>query len=152
MTDHTQPAAADWFAEWFYCRDFPALNRVGTRYRYGEVTYVGDIDELMDARDAAEVTPDAVANLGRADFIARARDGKGPDAPVIYVVMEISQAVHDHDVKRAAERAATLRSVGLNAEAWAGGSTISDGTAALARELGVEVVLDRPDDTGADAA
>jgi hypothetical protein len=135
-----------------YEQGYEALSRVGQRYRRAQRVYVGDIDKVMDARDDGRLDADEVARLGKADFIVRARDGKGPDAPVVYVVLEVSQTVHDRDVSRAAERAATLRSLGLRAEAWAGGSAISEGTAALARELGVRVEVDRPDDTGADAA
>jgi hypothetical protein len=121
---------------------YQALSRVGQRYRRAQRVYIGDIDEVMDARDDGRLPVDDVKRLGQSDFIVRARNGRGADAPFIYVVIEVSNTIHNSDVERADARAATLRSVGLDAVPWVGGKSIGDATAELAERLGVEVILD----------
>lgn len=114
----------------------------GERFRRAQRVYIGDIEEVLDARDEGRLTPQQVAGLRAADFIIRARNGRGPDAAWIYVVLEVSLTIHDQDVTRAADRAAALRAAGLDALAWVGGKAISEGTRALAALRGVEVLLD----------
>jgi predicted RNase H-like nuclease (RuvC/YqgF family) len=128
---------------------YTAIGRVGERYRRAQRVYIGDIEEVLDARDDGRLTPQQVAGLRAADFIVRARNGKGPDAPPIFVVIEVSITIHDRDVQRAAERAAALRAVGLDAVGWVGGKTIAQGAALLAERLDVAVLLDSEDSNAA---
>lgn len=126
-----------------YERKFNAMSRLGEPYRRAERVYLGNVDELLDARDNGVLTLAELDQLSSLDFLFRARRGKGPEAPEVFIAFEVSKTVDANDVRRAAERAALIRRAGLDAEAFAGGQLVTPQAAALAAELGVQLVLDR---------
>jgi hypothetical protein len=126
-----------------YEHSYDAVQRLAARFRRPVRVTVGDIEELLDARDEGRISPLEFDQARRADIFVRARRGKGHDAPVVYAVVEISRALDASDVARAAERAEILRKAGLDAEAFAGGEYANPGAIALADARGVTLWTER---------
>jgi hypothetical protein len=123
--------------EAFY-RSHPASLAPG-RLRKVHVVEVTDLVDLVDAVDDGLISESQSRGLANLDLVLAGREGRGDEARDAWLAVEVSVTVDDHDVTRAAERAATLRSVGFNAYAAVAGNTITPPTMRLAEELGVEV-------------
>lgn len=128
-------------------RKFNAPSRLGGPFRRPRRIELGDVEKLMEARDDGVLNADEMDQLASLDFLIRARRGTGEDAPEVLVAFEVSMTVDGGDVRRAANRAALIRKAGLEAEAYAGGRHVTASATALARELGVHLVIsrDRPE-------
>jgi hypothetical protein len=102
---------------------------------------VGDLDRVLDARDSGALPEDRFRQLQAADFICIGREGKGPDAPEAYAVVEVSRVIDVNDVDRAADRAEVLRQCGYpRVYAAVGGEAILADARARAAERGVHVL------------
>lgn len=126
-----------------YERRFNAASRLGRPYRRPRVLVIGDVEEILEARDSGTLTDADMTQLAALDFLVRARRGTAADAVEVYIAFEVSQTVDVIDVQRAAERAALLARAGLESAAFAGGQAATMNATALADELGVTLVLDR---------
>jgi hypothetical protein len=126
-----------------YESEFHALNRITGLYRKPETVTLADLDEVLDARDAGTISQHEFEQLQSFDFIFRARDGKGNEAPTVYPVLEVSITVGMSDVQRAYDRAALLRRVGLPGVAVVGGRFIDPEAREFAESSGVSVIVDR---------
>lgn len=131
----------DRIEEALYEHRYHALSRITPRFRRGQIVHLGDMEEVLDARDDGRLTDADITSLKAADYIVRARDGKGADAPVAYIVIEVSLTIHDSDIQRALDRSASLRTAGLVSVPWVAGRRIGPGAAALAEKHGVLVDL-----------
>jgi hypothetical protein len=122
---------------------FHAVNRMTLLYRKPVELTLADLDEVLDARDAGVISQHEFRRLQAADFVFRARDGKGADAPVVYPVLEVSRTVDLGDVQRAQDRAEILGRTGLAAIPVVGGRSITAEAREFAEKAGVAMVIDR---------
>ena len=93
-------------------------------------------DANYDARLSTQSDVSVISSLN-------IRPPKSRKTSEVFIAFEVSKTVDANDVRRAAERAALIRRAGLDAEAFAGGQLVTPQAAALAAELGVQLVLDR---------
>lgn len=126
-----------------YERRFHAQSRIASDLRKPVLLHLGDVEEVMDARDSGALSKAEVEQLSALDFLFRGRRGKGTDAPEVYAALEVSITVDTSDVTRAYERAVLLQRCGLPAEAYAGGREVTVAASALAERLGVRLLIDR---------
>lgn len=126
-----------------YERRFHAQSRIASDLRKPVLLHLGDVEEVMDARDSGALSKAEVEQLSALDFLFRGRRGKGTDAPDVYAALEVSITVDTSDVTRAYERAVLLQRCGLPAEAYAGGREVTVAASALAERLGVRLLIDR---------
>lgn len=136
---------------WRYQSQFNVMSHLWDIVRKPVQLGVFDIEEVVAAKDAGKLTADDWRHLKALDAIYLARQGRGADAPQVYVTVEVSRVVDKRDVGRAADRAAILRRCGVAALAAAGGSQVTAGARTLASERNVHLLIDRPNDTAPDA-
>jgi hypothetical protein len=105
--------------------------------------------DALDAVDAAAengtITEGEMEALLALDMIVRgvAKKSTGLSGEVVFAV-EVSPTIADHDVERAASRAAILRRVGYQAVGFVGGETVTRGATALAERENVIIDIRRP--------
>ena len=129
-----------------YERRFHAVSRLAQYFRRPREVSIGDVDLIIEARDAGQLSQRDIEQLAALDFLVRARRGPGADAPDVYVALEVSLTVDGRDVQRVADRAAILRRAGLDAEAFAGSRVVTAEAAALADAVGVTLLVDQTSD------
>ena len=105
-------------------------------------------DWLEAGDDAAEngtISEADMRALCSADMLVQgvAKKPTGLTGDVVFAV-EISLTIDDHDVERAAARAAILRRVGYQAAGFVGGETVTRGATVLAERENVIIDLCRP--------
>ena len=122
---------------------YHAVSHLADRFGRLAVVSLGDVSEVLHAREAGVISGQEFKTLASLDFLLRGRDGKGPDALIVYVALEVSMTVAASDIRRAAERAAVLRKAGLDARAFVGGRSMPSQLRALADELAVTLLLDQ---------
>jgi hypothetical protein len=102
------------------------------------VVPVDDLEETLETR----LTDDELAYLRRIDLLLRGRLAHGPDAEPIWLAVEISAKVDEHDVARAQQRAALLRRAGYRAVPLVAGEDITPDARSLAAMQHVPLALD----------
>ena len=122
---------------------YHAVSHLADRFGRLAVVSLGDVSEVLHAREAGVISGQEFKTLASLDFLLRGRDGKGPDALIVYVALEVSMTVAAADIRRAAERAAVLRKTGLDARAFVGGRSMPSQLRPLADELAVTLLLDQ---------
>lgn len=122
---------------------YHAVSHLADRFGRLAVVSLGDVSEVLHAREADVISGQEFKTLASLDFLLRGRDGKGPDALIVYVALEVSMTVAASDIRRAAERAAVLRKAGLDARAFVGGRSMPSQLRPLADELAVTLLLDQ---------
>jgi len=120
------------------------------RYRERAYAYFGQI--LRGAQAVAvsdlvaeleqHLSPEALESLLLLDVLVRGRAGRQPDAPEVWLALEVSAVVDRHDVERAQQRAALLRQAGYRAIPAVAGEEVTEGGQAAAREGAVLLVQD----------
>jgi uncharacterized coiled-coil protein SlyX len=135
----------DNFEGFRYEVEFDALTRIGHILRKPVRVRPADLDVIVDARDDGSLTPHEWEQLLALDGLYFGRIGRGPDASMVYVALEISRTIHTKDIDRAADRAALLRRCGLEVIAAAGGREISFNAEARAIERDVRIIKEIPD-------
>jgi hypothetical protein len=111
---------------------------LGTVLRGVRLISVGDLaDELEGV-----LTDEEWQELLRTDVVLRGRASLGGQRVEVMVAVEVSVKVAEHDVSRAARRAALLRKKGWKALAVAAGEDIAEGVIEVAARLGVAVLKD----------
>jgi len=103
------------------------------------------LDAVDEAAESGTITEEEMDALLSLDMLVRGVGKKptGLSGEVIFAV-EISLTIDDHDVERAASRAAILRRVGYQAVGFVGGETITRGATAIAEREHVIIDLRRP--------
>ena len=120
--------------------------RFGKWLRKPQIVRGPDALEAVDeAAESGSITEDEMEALRSLDMLVQgvAKKPTGLDGEVIFAV-EISLTIDDHDVERAASRAAILRRVGYQAVGFVGGETATRGATALAEREHVIIDLRRP--------
>jgi len=120
------------------------------RYRERAYAYFGQI--LRGAQAVAvsdlvaeleqRLSPEALESLLLLDVLVRGRAGRQPDAPEVWLALEVSAVVDRHDVERAQQRAALLRQAGYRVIPAVAGEEVTEGGQAAAREGAVLLVQD----------
>jgi len=120
------------------------------RYRERAYAYFGQI--LRGAQAVAvsdlvaeleqHLSPEALESLLLLDVLVRGRAGRQPDAPEVWLALEVSAVVDRHDVERAQQRAALLRQAGYRVIPAVAGEEVTEGGQAAAREGAVLLVQD----------
>ena len=128
--------------KWFE-HTYRAIPRLSRYFRKPVEIFMGDLDEMYDGRDDGTITVAEFEQVGSLDFIFRCRDGRNVDAPIVYAALEVSRTIHGGDIRRAAERAAILRRVGIPARAFAGGQAAAPEMLVYADSLGVTLMIDK---------
>jgi len=103
------------------------------------------LDAIDEAAENGTITEEEMDALLSLDMLVRGvgKKSSGLEGDVIFAV-EISLTIDDHDVERAASRAAILRRVGYQAVGFVGGETVTRGATALAERENVIIDLRRP--------
>jgi len=103
------------------------------------------LDAVDEAAEYGKITEDEMEALRSLDMLVQgaAKKPTGLSGDVVFAV-EISLTIDDHDVERAASRAAILRRVGYQAVGFVGGETVTRGATALAERENVIIDLRRP--------
>jgi hypothetical protein len=109
------------------------------RLRKIHVVNVRDLIDLTEAVDEGRISESQGRGLADLDLLISGREGRGDESREAWLAVGVSGTIDDHDVTRAAERAATLRAIGFNAYGAVAGNAVAAPTARLAEELGVEV-------------
>jgi len=116
--------------------------RVGTYFgpllRRVRVLSITQIEDDLEAHLSTEEFRD----LLKLDLLVRGRPRHLPDAPQVWLAVEVSGVVDRHDVERAVRRAGHLSRVGYVSVPAVAGEQATEGAEALAREEGVLLVLD----------
>ncbi len=94
---------------------------------------------VQDAADEGRLNEYEVKDIALLDLLARGQ--RRPDRQEIYLAVEISKTVRERDVFRAERRAALLQKVYPTVVPVAAGELASAGAREIAKERGVELVL-----------
>ncbi len=97
-----------------------------------------DLATMLEERLSAEELEDLLL----LDVLVRGRAGRQPDAPEVWLAMEVSAVVDRHDVERAQRRAARLRQAGYRAIPTVAGEEVTEVALTAAREGPVFLLLD----------
>ena len=127
----------------FWFRAHPEALVIG-RLRKIQVVGIRDLVDLTEAVEDGTLSSEQAHSLAVLDLIVGGREGKGDASVDAYFACEVSHTVDDHDVTRAAERAALLRTLGFNAHPLVAGEVVSDHVRALARQLDVATFVKQP--------
>lgn len=95
---------------------------------------------LDDAIEKGQLSEAEAADIARADTVGQGR--RRADNVDVYIVVEVSWAIDEHDVKRAARRAALLAKTGLPAQPVVAGRRATSEATQQARELQVWQLTD----------
>ena len=88
------------------------------------------------------LSEDEFKDLLLLDLLVRGRPRHAPDAPQVWLAVEISRVIDRHDVERAQRRAGHLRQAGYAALPAVAGERVTQGAEAAAQEKGVLLVMD----------
>ena len=99
---------------------------------------IDDLDRVEDALAAGRLKGAEVDNLRRIDVLVSGVERDGPTGETILAV-EVSATVNVDDVRRAEQRAETLRKAGYRAFGVAAGYTVTTAAKQLAGRLNVRI-------------
>ncbi len=88
------------------------------------------------------LSEDEFKDLLLLDLLVRGRPRHAPDAPQVWLAVEVSRVIDRHDVERAQRRAGHLRQAGYAALPAVAGERVTQGAEAAAQEKGVLLVMD----------
>jgi len=126
---------------------FRAPGYFGRRIRRVRVVSPEDLALFADADEQGTLSDADALAVRKLDLLVTGREGRGPGARDIMLAVEVSAAIDGDDVLRAADRAGVLRSIGYpNVLPMVVGYSISPMTEMLARDRGVEWILDEDQD------
>jgi len=120
------------------------------RYRERASAYLGRILRHVEVISPQELcadvesvlSEDEVEDLLDADLVVRGQVRARPEAPCVWLIIEVSAIVDRNDVRRAQRRAALLRRAGRTVIAAVAGEGMTQGGQTAAREEGVLVLQD----------
>jgi tetratricopeptide (TPR) repeat protein len=115
-----------------------ASSYFGRMLRQVRVASIQDIEERLLPPPA----PEAFDDLLELDLLVGGRPRQRPDAPEVWLAVEISATLDRGDVERAQRRAAILRAAGLLAVPTVAGESVAPGLEALAQAEHVLLVQD----------
>ncbi len=101
-----------------------------------------EMDDAMYAEIEARLTLDELNDLFHLDLFVWGRPKSQPDAPPVWLVIEVSSVIDSHDVERAQRRADTLRKAGYRAIPTVAGEQITTGAEEKASAGNVLLVRD----------
>ena len=116
-----------------------APGHLGQLFRNLKVMQVDQIPDLFDAYDSGRLSEQEYNRLVMTDAIVRGRRKESQE--IIYIVVEVSTTIDEHDVTRAVHSAEILRKLNLVAEPLVFGQLIREQAQALADASSVTVVL-----------
>ena len=119
-------------------RSHPEALAIG-RLRKVRVANISDLVDLTEAVEEGRISASQGRGLAELDLLIAGREGRAQESRDAWLAVEVSGTIDNHDVTRAAERAATLRTFGFNAYGAVAGRAVSPPVVKLAAELGVEV-------------
>jgi anion-transporting ArsA/GET3 family ATPase len=122
--------------EWKY-RNNPGAY-FGSILRRVRVVNIVELEETLEAR----LTPDEEDDVRLVDLIARGRPSRRPQAPQVYLAVEISGVVDRHDIERARRRANLLRKAGYRAIPVVAGEQVTLGAEDQAKDFSVPLMQD----------
>ncbi len=128
---------------WRFATEFNARWRMAELLRGIQPPRTDQIDAIVDALEAGKIRQEEWETLPKPERLFVGRSRRDPARRGMYAALEISIVVDTKDVRRAADRAETLRKCGLDAIAVVGGREVTAVAKDLAAERAVEVLVDR---------
>jgi hypothetical protein len=107
---------------------------LGGRLRRLRVMRPHEIEAAMEAELLARLPAEDVADLYRADRLITGRLLQPPDAPPLWLVVEVSAVVDRNDVERAQRRANALRRAGFRSIPVVAGERVTAGAEEAAQD------------------
>ncbi len=123
----------------------PFEGRFGQLVRRTRLLTVRDLTAFEDAYDEGLLSEEEALAVRQLDVIVEGVRGRGQAQEKVLLAVEVSTNIEDHDIRRAIERAETLKKVGYNAVPVVAGARMDTNVAKRAELAGVEVLL-REDD------
>jgi hypothetical protein len=122
--------------EWNYRNKAGAY--FGAILRRVRVVELHSLEDTLEAR----LTTDQVKDVLRLDLLVRGRPRPQPEAPEVYLAVEVSAVIDRRDVERARRRADLLRKAGYRTIPAVAGKELTQGAEDQAKEHRVPVVQD----------
>ena len=113
----------------------------GTWLRRPRVVELDDVPGFEEREAAGEFTDAELIQLRALDLLVRGGDKSAAPAREVFLAVEISITIDNHDVERARDRAALLTRLGVESRPAVAGTTITERAQVLAGEAGAIVRL-----------
>jgi len=127
---------------WRYEQKFNARARVTEIVRRPVPVNLAELDLILDARDEGRLSQLEWRQLLALDFLFKGQLRKGAEVFESLVAVEVSQVVDSRDVQSAYDRAGILTRSGLETIPAVGGRQVTEDADALAKQLGVQMLID----------